>query len=124
VIVAIVGSRDCIDLHLINESVARLVERYGVDLRIVTGGARGADTMATAAARALHVLVTEFPADWNRYGESAGFRRNNKIIERADMVLAFFSDGPRSAGTSHTVRLALDKGIQVHVHHEGRWTRD
>jgi len=46
----------------------------------------------------------EFPADWERFGKSAGFERNKYIVTAADVVVAFW-DG-KSKGTEHTLEIA------------------
>ena len=53
------------------------------------------------------------PADWNRFGRSAGFKRNLEMLAEGDNVLAFW-DG-HSRGTRHTIDNALEKGMSVHV---------
>lgn len=41
-----------------------------------------------------------------------GFKRNEEMVRNADRVLAFY-DG-FSSGTSHTVRMAQEVGLEVH----------
>lgn len=81
---------------------------------IVHGGARGVDRMAGQEAQKLGLLVEEHPADWDRHGKSAGFVRNQEMLDTgADLVLAFW-DG-RSNGTRHTIEIAERAGIPVEV---------
>jgi hypothetical protein len=66
------------------------------------GGAKGADTIAGLIARELGKFVTEFPADWNRYGKGAGPIRNRQMLDefRPEVVFAFVDDA--SVSTSAT----------------------
>ena len=83
------------------------------DITFVSGMARGADMTA-------HTLVTEsgykcreFPADWDKYGKSAGYKRNTQMAENADGLVAFW-DG-KSRGTKHMIDIANRMGLQVWV---------
>ena len=71
---------------------------------IISGGAKGADLIAKRLATKYKVKYTEFPADWDKYGKFAGFKRNIQIVDSSDMVLAFW-DGT-SKGTAHSLSLA------------------
>ena len=105
--IAIVGSRDYPDL----EAVKHFVEALPPDVTVVSGGARGVDRAAEEAARARGLKVLVFLADWANEGRSAGYKRNVKVINAADMVVAFW-DG-KSPGTRHALELAqkLDRPI-------------
>ena len=98
--IAIVGSRDFPRL----EEVRQFVYEQERTTVIISGGARGVDSIAVEEARKLHMPYEVYPADWNRYGRSAGFRRNQTIVDAADEVVAFW-DG-ESRGTKHTIDLA------------------
>ena len=115
---AIVGSRDYPDLEEVRRYLQRVVGKYGQAraphlVTVISGGARGVDTTAAQEARRLGLPVEEIPADWARYGKSAGFRRNHDIIDRATHVVAFW-DGV-SHGTAHDIDLArqADKPLKV-----------
>jgi hypothetical protein len=54
-----------------------------------------------------------FPADWNRYGKSAGFRRNVEMSNHADALVVFW-DG-KSRGTQHMIREAKNKKLLLRV---------
>ena len=81
---------------------------------VLHGDCRGADRIAGQAAKDLGLAVQTMPADWERYGKSAGFRRNEAMMDtNPGLVLAFW-DG-ESKGTAHTIGLARKRGIPVHV---------
>ena len=76
---------------------------------IVSGGAKGTDTLGERWAREHHVMVARFPAEWNKYGKAAGPIRNKQMAEYAaagndGVLLAFLS--PESKGTKHMVETA------------------
>ena len=83
---------------------------------VVHGDARGADRMAGHAARRLGMRVVAVPADWDRFGLSAGFIRNGCMLNlRPQLVLAFARHLPHSHGTAHMVRIARAAGVPVRV---------
>lgn len=102
--VAIVGSRDYPDMEQVVDFVFQLPD----GTEVVSGGARGVDSWAadTAKSTLLDLEVRVFPADWNRHGKSAGYIRNQQIVDYADCVVAFW-DG-KSRGTAHTIKLARE----------------
>lgn len=83
------------------------------DVRIVHGECpTGADAIADMWAQHNVLFIERFPADWGRYGRSAGPRRNKAMVETdPDLVLAFCKNG--SAGTNGTVRMAAEHGLPV-----------
>lgn len=120
--IAIVGSRSFANEHIIRTAIRKWMALAPEGVTIVSGGARGADSIGEAIAKELSLPTIIHLPDWQRYGKSAGFRRNMDIVRDADVVLAFFADGPRSNGTSHTVAEARIKGKVVHVYHQGEWS--
>jgi len=79
---------------------------YFVQIReIISGGAKGADFLAKKYAQQhLNIKYKEFPAEWDKYGKSAGFIRNQTIVDNCDMLLVFW-DG-LSRGTQDTIEKA------------------
>ena len=81
-------------------------------LRLLHGGARGADRLIDHAARSLAWPVEVIPAEWGRYGRAAGPLRNGLMLRRAleqaapsqasVLVVTF----PGAAGTASLVRQA------------------
>jgi hypothetical protein len=78
---------------------------------LVSGMARGADTLAANWASKSGIPVAAFPADWKRHGKQAGPIRNQEMIDKGepDIVLAF----PGGVGTKDMVRRAERAGIPV-----------
>ena len=108
--VAIVGSRSFDNYyHLASE----LDKRKHEITEIVSGGARGADALAKKYAELNGITYTEFPANWEKYGRSAGFRRNRDIVIYSDKTIAFW-DGI-SKGTAHTITLTENLGKKVEI---------
>ncbi len=112
--VAIVGSRDYPDIdHVL--AYVRLLPPESV---VVSGGARGVDEAAEAAALECGHRVESIAADWKNRGRRAGPERNAKVVERADRVVAFW-DG-KSRGTLDTIRKAVAAGKQCAVKRPGQ----
>lgn len=99
--IAIVGSRTGID----REAVSLFVSRLPVHWIVVSGGARGVDSWAVEAAEERGMETIVIPAEWEKYGKSAGFRRNRQIVEESDSVVAFW-DG-ESNDTYDTMKKAI-----------------
>ena len=119
--VAVVGSRGFTEAHVILNALRRWMVLAPEGVTLVSGGAQGADTLGAEAAKELSMPTIIHLPDWERYGRSAGFKRNELIVRDADVVLAFFAPGPLSNGTKHTVALAHKAGKPVFIYHERRW---
>jgi len=111
--ILICGGRDFDDVGRIKQDMLKLLE-HG-DNTIISGMAKGADMMGVLVARELDVFVEEYPANWDLYGKSAGFKRNMQMLTegKPDLVLAYWNG--ESKGTAHTIENALDKKIHTHV---------
>lgn len=48
---------------------------------VIHGAARGIDSIAAEVARDAELVVTSFPADWNRHGKGAGPIRNTQMLD-------------------------------------------
>jgi hypothetical protein len=117
--VAVVGSRS------FNNYVYLWEVLHAIDLRlcvnkgspiheIISGGARGADTLAEQFAKKENLPLKVFPAEWDKYGKSAGFRRNQQIVDNCDILIAFW-DG-ESRGTKHSIDLATKQNKPVYIY--------
>ena len=112
---AVVGSRNCNDYGLVHVALSRYLDVHGESLVIVSGGAKGADSLAARFARENNLELIEHLPDWNRFGKSAGFKRNWLIWQDADAGVAFW-DGI-SRGTAHSFDIAKQQGKSLEVVH-------
>lgn len=104
---AIIGSRSFNDYDLLVDHLHTWI----VDDRdecaiteVISGGAKGADSLAARWAKEHGIKLTEFIPDWDGLGKKAGFIRNEDIVKAADVVLAFW-DGV-SKGTQNSLSIA------------------
>lgn len=108
--VLICGSRNINNPAIISQAV----EQSGLKPRhIISGGARGVDTLVRAYARSAGIEFTEYLAEWDKYGKRAGFLRNITMIDASDAVIAIW-DG-ESCGTKHSINYATACGKPVFV---------
>ncbi len=106
----VVGSRSLTMYSLIESYLDRLVQEklQGFNIVVVSGGAKGVDTLAERWAdnRGYNKII--MPADWEKEGKSAGFRRNVRmhqfIAEKEHKLVIAFWDGI-SKGTAHNFEL-------------------
>lgn len=97
--------------------VARALEASGYYAsEIVSGGARGVDTLGEEYAIRNGILLTRFPvsdADW-RANPRAGHARNERMAKYAHALVACW-DG-RSGGTRHMISIARSYMLLVYIH--------
>jgi hypothetical protein len=108
--VAVVGSRTFNDYNLLKETLDKLYPKISL---IVSGGAKGADSLAERYAQEEGIPTLVFKPEWKKYGKAAGFIRNKDIIMASETVVAFW-DGV-SKGTQNSMDHAKDLGKQLIV---------
>lgn len=82
--------------------------------KIISGGAKGADSLGARWAKEHNLELVEYLPDWDRYGKSAGFKRNTTIIENSDIVVAFWDE--KSKGTADSIRKARELGLDIIIY--------
>lgn len=109
--VIVAGSRSFDDYKLLCDTLAvQLIGLPKSDIEIVSGGARGADTLAHRYAVDNGLAFKLFPPDWSR-GKRAGYERNEQMAVYADVCVVFW-DGV-SKGTSHMIDLARKHNLSL-----------
>lgn len=109
----IAGGRDFDDYEALCKTCDSLLVNITDEIEIVSGNANGADKLGERYAKDKGYNVTLFKAEWNVFGNSAGYMRNRDMAEYADALIAFW-DG-KSKGTGHMIDLANKCGIKVRV---------
>ena len=110
--VIIAGGRNFRDYDKLRESCDNILVNQK-EIEIVSGTAAGADTLGERYAQEKGYEVKKFPAQWDLYGKSAGYKRNQQMAEYADGLIAFW-DG-KSRGTKHMIDIANKMGLKVRV---------
>lgn len=111
--VIIAGSRDLEDMGI--NIVENAVNASGFDVtEVVSGTARGADQMGELWASVEAIPVTQFPANWAKFGKRAGSIRNLKMARNADAVIAIWNG--RSKGTKNMIETAETLKLKVYIH--------
>jgi len=108
--VIIAGSRHCNDYELL---LAAIRESGFNITSVVSGRARGVDTMGEAYAKLLNLPVFGYPADWDHYGKAAGHIRNTAMAKNADALIALLA--PDSRGTANMIKQAEKHGLKIFI---------
>lgn len=112
----IAGSRSCDNW----QDVCDVIELSGfIPTLVLSGKAKGADSMGEYWAKRNSIPIQEYPADWGSYGRGAGFKRNIQMAKNADALIAVW-DGV-SRGTKHMIDTAKALGLKVFIYNIGEF---
>lgn len=118
--IIIAGSRDYNDYKQLQQISSILIssqvksETENVDITIISGGARGADTLGERFALENNYKLVRKNADWNKWGKGAGYRRNCDMAIEArqyDKCLCLAFSINNSKGTNHMVNICEKYGV-------------
>lgn len=116
----IAGSRTITDLRLIELVIEQ--SQFNIT-EVVCGGARGVDELGRKwAGNGNKIPVKLFPAQWDTFGKSAGYKRNVQMAEYADALIAIW-DG-ESKGTKHMIDIAHKHNLRVYIHNQNNTNND
>ena len=108
----VAGSRDVTNYNVVKYWLDDYRKRIEVKT-IISGAARGADTMGERYANENNLELEVYPADWKNLGKAAGYRRNEVMARKGDLLIAFW-DG-KSRGTKHMIDIAQREGLPVTI---------
>jgi predicted Rossmann fold nucleotide-binding protein DprA/Smf involved in DNA uptake len=112
--IAVIGGRDFNNYEIMEATL----KQFEID-EIVSGGAKGADSLAETYAKNNNIPFKLFEAEWDnleatpclirtkdgkKYNALAGFNRNKLLVDHSDYVIAFW-DG-KSKGTKDSIDYA------------------
>lgn len=126
--VCIAGSRELVDYSDVEEAV----KQSGFTItEVVSGGARGGDSLGEDYAKNHSLPIKKFEPDWgdisspdakvkvNKYGKKynvlAGFQRNEQMAQYADVLIALQTTG-KTPGTQDCIRRFRLIGKEVFVY--------
>ena len=133
--IIVAGGRNFNDFNLMTQSLDNILTQAKVDkIVVVSGKAKGADTLGERYAKLRGHAVAPFPADWNnisipgavvktnsygKYNSRAGHMRNEKMARYTAAspvrgVLVAFWNG-NAGGTSSMIKIARSYGLRVFV---------
>lgn len=108
--VIVCGGRNYQDVDAIYAALDRIDAERGHISVVIHGNAMGADRWAGLWAYSRMRRVWACPAEWAKYGRSAGPRRNKRMLGyKPALVIAF----PGGRGTRNMIKLALAAGVEV-----------
>ncbi len=109
--VIVAGSRDFNDYEFLEE----IMNNYlgGDIVEIVSGTAKGADSLGERYAKENGHNLVQYKAEWSKYLQAAGFIRNEDMARHASELVVFW-DG-KSKGTKHMLQEARRRGLHVEM---------
>lgn len=113
--VIIAGCRIFTDYDLLCKKCDRMLSQKVKTHKVIvmSAHATAADALGERYAKERGFILETYPAEWGKYGKKAGPKRNLRMAEAANAIVAFW-DG-ESRGTKNIIDLANMKGIPVKV---------
>lgn len=106
--ICVCGGRNYQNKELVYEILDKASKVF--KFHLINGGARGADSLSSLWAYERACLLTEFPANWDKFKNAAGPIRNQEMLNFGfDCLIAF----PGGSGTKHMVSITKKAGIPV-----------
>lgn len=113
----VAGSRGFTNYALMKRKLDNIFSNIEGEIEIVSGTADGADKQGERYAQENGLLLKRMPADWSKYGNSAGYIRNEemaKYVAPDEGACVVFWDGI-SRGTGHMIDLANKYKLKLRI---------
>lgn len=117
----IAGSRSIKNYKLVKD----IIEYSGFEFTItevISGTAEGVDTLGERFANERGIPITQFPAQWERYGIKGAPQRDMAMVKYADQLIAIW-DG-ESPGTARTIEYAKQQDLRFFVYRLSDYERE
>lgn len=108
----IVGGRDYTNYQNFKKIVDDYIKNNGKISKIISGGAKGVDSMAEIYAKDNNIPIEIYKPNW-KLGKSAGIQRNTDIVNNCTHLLALPTE--KSVGTYDSIRKANIKKISITI---------
>lgn len=110
-LILVCGGRGYTNRPRLYEVLDMIIEKYGEDLEILHGAAKGADLMSEDWAKSREIPYRGVPAKWTKLKKRAGYDRNARMADlKPDRCIAF----PGGDGTAMMTALCFRKDIPVY----------
>jgi hypothetical protein len=111
--IIVCGGRDYNDYQQLSNVLNEVIRTIDDKVNIISGMARGADSLAVQYAKEHNIDCIGFPAQWDKYGLSAGYRRNEQMLieGKPNLVIAF----PGGKGTQHMIQITKSHNIPIYI---------
>jgi hypothetical protein len=111
--ILITGGRKYNNRKLVYAALDKLYNSFYIGtMTIIEGGALGADRLAQQWAQQNHidVVLITVHANWDKYGNSAGMRRNKEMVDlKPDLCIAFKG----GKGTLNMIEICNSRNVNV-----------
>lgn len=112
--VIIAGGREYNDYPTLKKYCDHVLQNKS-GIIIVSGKAKGADSLGEKYAKEKNFPIAEFPAKWETLGRAAGFIRNKEMAQYADALIAFWNK--KSKGTKHMINIASEMKLPTRIYY-------
>lgn len=108
--VIIAGSRDIVNYNMVKDIIDN---SDFVITEVVSGMARGVDSIGIRYAKENNLPLKCFPAGWDKYGKAAGPIRNQEMAEYANALICVYLRDSR--GSKDMLKKAVDNNLFIHA---------
>lgn len=117
--VIIAGSRNFCDYKLLKEKcdyfLSNKLKDPCLNVIIVSGHARGADSLGEKYAAERNLGCEIYPANWDQFGKRAGYIRNTVMANAGDFLIAFMDAYSENKGTRNMIDIATSKNLPIRI---------
>lgn len=117
--VIIAGSRDFEDYDLLCKKcdyyLSKKLQDPFLTVIVVSGHAKGADSLGERYAKERNLRCEVFPADWEGLGRKAGMVRNIKMAKISNCAIVFLSAYGENIGSQNMIELAKKQGLPIRI---------
>ena len=97
----------------IDMCIKNIKEKY--TLIFLSGGCKGADMLGERYAKENGFNIERYTADWQKYGKSAGPRRNIQMAKACDYVICFWDGKSRGNASMISCAKKLEKPLRIKI---------
>ena len=117
--IIVAGSRGFEDRALLFSKMDSLLKNIAAQgITIISGTAAGADRLGEQYAHERGYALTKMPAQWDKFGKSAGYKRNEQMAAVADCAVIFWDGESRGSGHMIDIMRKVGKPYRVVLTHQ------